>query len=110
MKVPHHIENGYACFVLHPIRFQIVQYVRKSATPQYIGQIAKAVKIDSRTVSYHISLLHDKYLLECKWEVRKLKGHKRGVAIRLCSTTPTLELVFKDIVKGCDSFVDTNVS
>jgi len=82
---------------MHPARFKILQLLRQSKEPLFVEQIAKAVEIHPRMVSHHLDVLEEAKLVESKYELVKVNGSKRGVAVRLCSVTPKTEEVLQDI-------------
>jgi DNA-binding transcriptional ArsR family regulator len=51
-------------------------------------------------VSHHLDILQEEGLVECKYEVTKVKGSTRGVAVRLCSPSPKLVRVLDEIAKA----------
>jgi len=91
------IDEGTAQMVMHPVRFKILQCIRDSSEPLFVEQIAKAVNEHPRLVSHHLDVLQETGLVNCKYVLTKIKGSTRGVAVRLCSTTPKLSEVFRDI-------------
>jgi len=94
------IDEGTAQIVMHPVRFKILQCVRKASKPLFVEQIAKAVSEHPRLVSHHLDVLQEIGLIDCKYELVKAKGSNRKVAVRLCSPTPKLSEVFKDIAEA----------
>lgn len=82
---------------MHPARFKILQHLRQSKQPQFVEQIAKALEIHPRMVSYHLDILEERGLVESKYELVSVEGSKRGVAVRLCSATPKAEEVLLQI-------------
>jgi DNA-binding transcriptional ArsR family regulator len=94
------ITNGTASIVMHPVRFNILQFIKSAKEPQYVGQIADAVKEHPRLVSHHLTVLQDLGLVDCCYEVVTAKGSsKRGVAVRLCKATPKLTEVLQEIAE-----------
>ena len=94
------IFDGTAVVIMHPVRFNILQFINSAKDPQYVEQIAKAINEHPRLVSHHLNVLQDLGLIECTYEVATAKGSsKRGVAVRLCKATPKLSEVFQDIAE-----------
>jgi len=94
------IIDGTASIVLHPVRFNILQFLKSHKEPQYVEQIAKAVDEHPRLVSHHLNVLQDLGLVDCSYEVAIAKGSsKRGVAVRLCKATPKLTEVLQEIAE-----------
>jgi DNA-binding transcriptional ArsR family regulator len=91
------IVDGTANVVMQPARYQILQYLRKTKEPRFVEQIAQATGIHPRMVSHHLDVLQDEGLVESKYELAKVDGSKRGVAVRLCVATPKADAVFKEI-------------
>ena len=91
------IGDGTAEIVMHPVRFKILQCVKEAPEPLFVEQIARAVSEHPRLVSHHLNVLQERGLIDCKYELTKAKGSTRGIAVRLCSGTPKLTEVLKDI-------------
>jgi DNA-binding transcriptional ArsR family regulator len=89
--------DGTAGLVMHPSRYQILQCLRKANEPLFVEQIAKLVNIHPRMVSHHLDILEEGELVESKYELVKVNGSKRGVAVRLCKATSKADEVFLDI-------------
>jgi len=83
--------------MMHPARFQILQYLRQTKEPQFVDQIAKAKGIHPRMVSHHLDVLEEKGLVESRFELVKVNGSNRGVAVRMCRATDKAEKVLLDI-------------
>ena len=90
------ILNGTAEIALQPGRFKILQMLRKSG-PSFVDQIAKETGIHPRLVSHHVDVLQEEKLVESKYEIAKVGGSKRGVAVRTCWATDKAEEVLKDV-------------
>lgn len=93
-------DDGTTEIVMHPVRFKILQCIKESAKPLFVEQIAKIVDEHPRLVSHHLSVLQEKGVVECKYELTKVKGSARGIAVRLCSPTPKLDDVLNDIAEA----------
>lgn len=91
------IVDGTAELMMHPARFQILQYLREAGEPRYVDQIAKAKDIHPRMVSHHLDVLQEQGLIECKHELQKVNGSNREVAVRWSWTTDKAEKVIEDI-------------
>ena len=91
------IDDGTASVLMQPSRFRILQFLRQSENPQFVEQIAKALQIHSRLVSHHLDVLQEQGLVESKYEVAVVNGSKRGIAVRMCSTTPKVDEVLRQI-------------
>jgi len=94
------IDEGTAQIVMHPVRFKILQCLGKVSQPLFVEQIAKAINEHPRLVSHHLNILQEKGLVECKYELVKAKGSTRKVAVRLCSPTPKLKEVLREIIEA----------
>jgi DNA-binding transcriptional ArsR family regulator len=94
------ITNGTAEVVMHPVRFNILHFIKQEKEPQYVEQIAKALDEHPRLVSHHLDVLQELGLVDCTYEVATAKGSsKRGVAVRLCKPTPKLTEVLEEIAE-----------
>jgi len=82
---------------MHPARFKILQHLRQTKEPQFVDQIAKAVGIHPRMVSHHLDVLQEEGLVESKFELVKVNGSNRGVAVRMCRATGKADEVLRDI-------------
>jgi DNA-binding transcriptional ArsR family regulator len=101
------IYDGTALIVMHPVRFNILQFIKSAKEPQYVEQIANATGEHPRLVSHHLNVLQDLGLVECSYEVATAKGSsKRGVAVRLCKATPKLSEVFEEIAKAATTVAE----
>ena len=96
------IVDGTAELMLHPARFQILQYLREAGEPRYVDQIAKAKGIHPRMVSHHLDVLEEQGLIECKHELRKVNGSNREVAVRWSKSTDKAEKVVQDILESVE--------
>ena len=90
------ILNGTAEIAFQPGRFKILQMLKKNG-PSFVEQIAKETGIHPRLVSHHLDVLQEEKLVETKYEIAKLDGSKRGVAVRTCRVTEKAEEVLKDV-------------
>lgn len=98
------ITDGTALIVMHPVRFNILQFIKGAKEPQYVEQIAKAVDEHPRLVSHHLTVLEDLGLVDCNYEVATAKGSsKRGVAVRMCKATPKLTEVLQEIAEDANA-------
>jgi DNA-binding transcriptional ArsR family regulator len=94
------ITDGTAEVIMHPVRFNILLFIKQKNEPQYVEQIARAVDEHPRLVSHHLNVLQKLGLVDCSYEVATAKGSsKRGVAVRLCKATPKLTEVLQEIAK-----------
>ena len=91
------IIDGSAELMMHPARFQILQYLREEGEPRFVDQIAKAKGIHPRMVSHHLDVLQEQGLIECKHELMKVNGSNREVAVRWSWPTVKAEKVIQDI-------------
>ncbi len=88
--------NGTAEIVMQPARFKILKLLKERG-PTFLEQIAKQTGVHPRMVSHHIDVLEGEKLVESKYELVKLDGSKRDVAVRTCWVTPKAEEVMKDV-------------
>jgi len=88
--------NGTAQIMLQPARFKILRTLREHG-PAFVDQIAKATGVHPRMVSHHLDVLEEQKLIESKYELTKVEGSKRGVAVRTCRITAKAEEVLRDI-------------
>ena len=84
--------------VLHPVRWRIISTLEKSARPMYIGEIADAVGIDRRLVSFHLSSMEEIGFLESKFDVIE-KASSLGKAGRFYSLTPKVKEIKEELSK-----------
>jgi DNA-binding transcriptional ArsR family regulator len=94
------VDDGTAKLVMHPTRFNILECLNKASGPLFVEQIAEAIKEHPRLVSHHLTILQKAELVDCKYEVTKIEGSTRGVAVRRCSPTPKLVEVLDEISKA----------
>ena len=87
------IVDGTAELMMHPARFQILQYLREAGEPRFVDQIAKAKGIHPRMVSHHLDVLEEQGLIKCKRELQKVSGSNREVAVRWSWPTDMAEKV-----------------
>ena len=71
-------------------RFKILKMLRTTG-PAFVDEIAKETGIHARMVSHHVDVLEEQKLVESKYELAKVGGSKRGVAVRTCWTTDKAE-------------------
>ena len=90
------ILNGTAEIVMQPARFKILQLLRAHG-PTFVDHIAKETGVHPRMVSHHLDVLQEQKLVESKYELAKIEGSKRGVAVRTCWITDKAEEVLKDV-------------
>jgi DNA-binding transcriptional ArsR family regulator len=92
------IVDGTAEVMMHPARFQILQYLRESKdAPLFVDQISKAKGIHPRMVSHHLDVLQEQGLIESRYEMKKVDGSNREVSVRLCRATDKATKVLADI-------------
>jgi len=89
--------DGTAGMLMHPSRIAIIQCLRKHPEGLFVEQIAKEIEVHPRMVSHHLDVLEDEGLVKSSYELAKVEGSKRGVAVRRCIATPKAEAVIKDI-------------
>ena len=90
------ILNGTAEIVMQPARFKILKLLKERG-PTFLEQIAKETGVHPRMVSHHIDVLEGEKLVETKYELVKLDGSKRDVAVRTCRVTSKADEVMKDV-------------
>ncbi len=90
------ILDGTAAILLQPGRFKILQELRRNG-PTFVEELAKRTGIHPRLVSHHLDVLQDQQLIESKYEISKIQGSKRGVAVRTCKATAKAEEVLADV-------------
>ncbi|MGA2199842.1 MAG: MarR family transcriptional regulator [Nitrososphaerales archaeon] len=91
------ILDGTAELVMQPARYKILSLLQSSARPLFVEQIAKETEVHPRMVSHHLDALEEKGLIVSKYEIAKVEGSKRGVAVRLCKATPHAQEVLENI-------------
>ena len=96
------IVDGTAELMMHPARFQILQYLREAGEPKFVDQIAKAKGIHPRMVSHHLDVLQEQGLIECKHELMKVNGSNREVAVRWSWPTKKADAVIQDILESTE--------
>jgi DNA-binding transcriptional ArsR family regulator len=101
------ITDGTASIIMHPVRFNILQFIKSAKEPRYVEQIAKAVDEHPRLVSHHLNVLQDLGLVDCSYQVATAKGSsKRGVAVRMCRATPKLTEVLQEIAEDAKAVAE----
>jgi DNA-binding transcriptional ArsR family regulator len=90
------ILNGTAEILMQPARFKILQFLRDNG-PAFVEKIAKGTGVHPRMVSHHLDVLQDEKLVESRYELAKVEGSKRGVAVRTCWTTKRAEEALEDV-------------
>jgi predicted ArsR family transcriptional regulator len=80
----------------HPLRFKIVETLKKSKGPMFIGEIADALKADARLVSFHLVTLLQYGFVEGEWKVSSLPRSK-GKAVKYYKLTPKVDQVFSHL-------------
>ena len=93
------ILNGTAEIVMQPARFKILQFLREKG-PTFVEHIAKETGVHPRMVSHHLDVLQEQKLVESKYELAKIEGSKRGVAVRTCWATDKAAAVLKDVMES----------
>ena len=69
-----------AYVMLHPVRRQIDDLLRKGDSPAYIAQIAKKIQVNEKLASFHLATLLSYDLVEGNWGTTKTgKGGERAV-------------------------------
>jgi DNA-binding transcriptional ArsR family regulator len=97
------ILDGTAEVMMHPARFQILQYLREArGEPRYVDQIAKAKGIHPRMVSHHLDVLQEQGLTESKYEMKKVVGSNREISVRQCWATDKAVKVLLDIEQSTE--------
>jgi DNA-binding transcriptional ArsR family regulator len=84
--------------LLHPVRYKIVEVLRKADRSMYIDEIAEAIKEDRRLVSFHLSAMEEKGFATSSFEVIK-KPNSLGKAGRYYILTGKVDAVLKDIAE-----------
>jgi len=65
----------------HPIRYKIVSALRRSPGSMFIAQMAEAIDVNPRLVSFHLGVLLEKGYVEGDWQVSLLPRSK-GKAVK----------------------------
>jgi DNA-binding transcriptional ArsR family regulator len=97
------ILDGTAEIIMHPARYKILALLRQSNAPMFVEQIAEETRIHPRMVSHHIDVLEELGLVTCSYQVAKVEGSKRGVAVRMCKITPRALEALDDIKESIGS-------
>ena len=87
-----------AALLFHPVRYKIVETLRREKTPMYIDEIAGKINEDRRLVSFHLSTLEDKGLAKSEFKVIK-KAQSKGKAGRFYTLTPRVDVVLTELAK-----------
>jgi len=66
---------------VHPIRYKILEYIADNPD-SHISKIAKGLKMDRSTVSYHLGMLEKYDLVESEYKILE-SPHSRGKAGRV---------------------------
>jgi len=77
----------------HPLRFKIVEALRRSGEPMFIAQIADAINADHKLVSFHLMMMLKHGLVEGEWKVSSLP-RSRGKAVKYYKLTSKVEESF----------------
>jgi len=89
---------GNLHILTHPLRFRIIETLRKFGEPMFIGQIAEALKADPRLVSFHLATMLEYGFVEGEWKVSSLPRSK-GKAVKYYKLTPKVDETFARCVK-----------
>jgi len=90
------ILNGTAEIVMQPARFKILKLLQERG-PTFVEKIAKETGVHARMVSHHLDVLQEEKLVDTKYELVKIDGSKRDVAVRTCWATAKAAEVMKDV-------------
>ncbi len=69
---------------LHPVRYRLLELLEEQ--PRHINALAKALGMERRLVSYHLTTLEDKGFVTSKYEISE-EPKAKGKAIRLYRVT-----------------------
>lgn len=78
--------------ILHPVRWRIIDVLEEADKPMYIQEIAEAIGLDRRLVSFHLSTLESKGFAESRFDVIE-KANSLGKAGRFYNLTPRVKEV-----------------
>lgn len=84
--------------LLHPKRWQIYQTLKQKGEPMYIDTIAKAIRVDRRLISFHLSTLEENGFVESEFKVIE-KATSKGKAGRFYKLTPKADKVLPELAK-----------
>ena len=90
------ILDGSAEVMLQPQRAKIVDLLR-SKGPMFVEQIARETGVHPRLVSHHLDVLEKWHLVSSKYEIKRVEGSNRELAVRMCQATPHVDDVAKNI-------------
>jgi predicted ArsR family transcriptional regulator len=76
--------------ILHPVRWTIIEMLEKTDKPMFIKEIADAIGVDRRLVSFHLSTLEGKGFAVSNFAVIE-EAHSLGKAGRFYSLTPLVK-------------------
>ena len=84
--------------MLHPIRWKIINALKRENRPMYIDEIAKLIGEDRRLVSFHLSTLEEHKFLNSEFKLLK-KPQSKGKAGRFYELTDKVDHVLKDFIR-----------
>ena len=90
------IENAH--ILTHPLRFRIIETLRKFGEPMFIGQIAESLKADPRLISFHLATMLEYGFVQGEWKVSPLP-RSRGKAVKYYKITPKVDETFSRLAK-----------
>jgi len=82
--------------LLHPMRFRIVELL--SEKTMHIAEISKALGMERRLASYHLTVLEESGFLTSKYEISEAKKSK-GRALRIYKVTDKVDAVLSEFKK-----------
>ena len=87
-------------------RQRIIQLLRNSKEPLWIGQIAKKIGETHRLTSFHLATLAEYGLVDGEYrEIRKASPHLLGKAAKFYQLTPLAEKTIMSLKKQFESEV-----
>lgn len=82
--------------LFHPLRYKIVETLRRTPKGLYINQLADAVREDRQLVSFHLLTLASGGYVEGEYQIAK-KPASKGKAVKVYRLTKKVDETFKAI-------------
>ena len=82
---------------LHPVRYRLLELLEEQ--PRHINALAKALGMERRLVSYHLTTLEDKGFVTSKYMVSE-QDKMKGKALRMYTATDKVGEVRAKLKKG----------
>lgn len=81
-----------ASVIMHPIRYEIIEYLNRHSKGEHIQKIADHLEKDRRVISYHLLELEGNGFVKGNYEISSYPNSK-GKAIKKYTLTDKINLV-----------------